>query len=113
MRGPIRPLCRQADVQETGAGGAGGGGAAEGGGLSGSECRVLPWKRDRTEFPRADFTPAKPRLLQIVDPNSRAPRREEDKSAADRGGVHKSPRGGKPIDTMGMNFAPWGPRNKG
>ncbi|CAE7236909.1 unnamed protein product, partial [Symbiodinium sp. CCMP2456] len=31
----------------------------------------------------ADFQPAKPRLLQIVDPNS-----------------------GKPIDTMGMNFAP-------
>ncbi|CAE7550705.1 unnamed protein product, partial [Symbiodinium sp. CCMP2456] len=30
-----------------------------------------------------DFTPAKPRLLQIVDPNS-----------------------GKPIDTMGMNFVP-------
>ncbi|CAE7721273.1 unnamed protein product [Symbiodinium sp. CCMP2592] len=51
------------DVQETGAGGAGGA-AEEGGGL-------------------ADFTPAKPRLLQIVDPNS-----------------------GKPIDTMGMNFAP-------
>ncbi|CAJ1342352.1 unnamed protein product [Effrenium voratum] len=32
---------------------------------------------------RADFAPPKPRLLQIVDPHS-----------------------GKPIDTMGMNFAP-------